>query len=124
MYTSDTKKSIFVTFTFVILSILINYIYGFFGHGVASIYMKYLFLIPLFGSLIYIILYIFRKRKLNRIGFNIFNSGLAILGVGSLIKGILEIAGTSSVFEYAYLVLGLSLVIIGLIILLFKKQYL
>ncbi|WP_430839434.1 hypothetical protein [Clostridium nigeriense] len=50
-----------------------------------------------------------------RISFNIYNSGIAALTVGSLLHGILEIAGTSSEYIMYYSILGWMAVGTGII---------
>jgi hypothetical protein len=56
---------------------------------------------------------------------NIYNSGIAILTVGSLLYGILEIAGISSVYIKYYSIVGwiaIGLGITALFIIKFKKR--
>lgn len=105
---------------YIFLSILctcINLIYSKFSHGVSSNYMTYLFIIPLIGGSIF--LFINKKN----IKYNLYHLGIITLIIGSLIKGILEIAGTSSVFNIVYFIFGISLIIISIVkyIINFKK---
>ena len=115
-------------------------IYGIFSHGVSSAFMSYAFLLPL--SLIFLpkLLNLCTgnrlwngslKRKeeegeknlfLSSLASFLWKSGVAVLTVGSLYKGVLDIYGTSGSFEWVYLVVGvLTLVSGGISALLAKK---
>lgn len=80
-------------------------IYDRFSHNVRSYYMTYLFVLPLiFGVLPEIIIYVLnilskRKPVIGRFSDNAYCSGVAAIMAGSLIKGILDIAGAASVYQ-------------------------
>ncbi|WP_430848356.1 hypothetical protein [Clostridium nigeriense] len=80
--------------------------------------MDLMFLYPLIGgSFIYALLLLIIGSidyMKYRIFFNIYNSGIALLTVGSLLHGILEIAGTSSEYIIYYSILGWIAVGIGI----------
>ena len=114
-------------------------IYGIFSHGVSSVFMSYAFLLPL--SLIFLpkLLNLCtgnrlwngtleteegeKKLFLSSLAFFLWKSGMAVLTVGSIYKGILDIYGTSGSFEWVYLVVGvLTLVSGGISALLAKKE--
>ena len=109
LYTLDIKKNHKIYIAYFIISILcliINFIYSKFSHGVSSDYMTYLFLYPLIGG---IILFLFFKAfniKIFNISLNLYNSSILTLTIGSLLKGIFEIAGTSSPFQIYYMTAG------------------
>lgn len=122
-------KTIIVYFCITIFSIIFDKIYSIFSHEVASAYMDFMFLYPLIGGVfVYIIILIFFTNvsyKEYRISFNIYNSGIAILTVGSLLHGILEIAGTSSVYIKCYSIVGWIAIGVGiatLFIIKFKRK--
>ena len=113
-------------------------IYGIFSHGVSSAFMSYAFLLPL--SLIFLpkLLNLCtgnrlwngsleteegeKKLFLSSLASFLWKSGVAVLTVGSLYKGVLDIYGTSGSFEWVYLVVGvLALVSGGISALLAKK---
>ncbi|UWG96286.1 hypothetical protein LPY66_15460 [Dehalobacter sp. DCM] len=126
MFTSDTnlpknnqlKKTAIVCLVLAGLCIVIDNIYALFGHGVRSADMSLMFLYPLIGgSLVYFLLNtftpgIYRAQRF-RLFFNLYNSGLAILTVGSLLQGILEIAGTESGYLTVYSVIGWGCTALG-----------
>ena len=115
-------------------------IYGIFSHGVSSAFMSYAFLLPL--SLIFLpkLLNLCtgnrlwngsldteeeegKKLFLSSLASFLWKSGVAVLTVGSLYKGVLDIYGTSGTFEWIYLVVGiLALVSGGIGVLLAKKE--
>ena len=74
--------------------------------------MDWLFLWPLPGAVFHSLFYICRKRP-GRAAANLLAAGLATLTAGSLFKGILEIAGTSSPYEAAFFVIGGLLISAG-----------
>ena len=113
-------------------------IYGIFSHGVSSVFMSYAFLFPL--TLIFLPKFINlctgnrlwngsleteegeKKLFLSSLASFLWKSGVAVLTVGSLYKGVLDIYGTSGSFEWVYLVVGvLTLVSGGISALLAKK---
>ena len=114
-------------------------IYGIFSHGVYSAFMSYAFLLPL--TLIFLPKFINlctgnrlwngtleteegeKKLFLSSLASFLWKSGVAVLTVGSLYKGVLDIYGTSGTFEWIYLVVGiLALVSGGISALLAKKE--
>lgn len=114
-------------------------IYGIFSHGVSSAFMSYAVLLPL--SLIFLpkLLNLCtgnrlwngsletekgeKKLFLSSLASFLWKSGVAVLTVGSIYKGVLDIYGTSGTFEWIYLVVGiLALVSGGIGALLAKKE--
>lgn len=116
-------KTVLVYLCVSILSVVINKVYALFGHGVSSDAMTWMFLYPLLGGgLLYLLLW-FLLPGVNcftgyRLFFNLYNSGIALLSVGSLLKGIMEIAGTSSPYLKLYAWMGCILTGAGVLLLL------
>lgn len=92
-------------------------IYNHFGHGVYSAYMTYMFLFPLIlgGGIYGLILILPMTKEISRLTFNLYNSGIATLTVGSLLKGIFEIAGTSSPYVVVYWLVGTIMVVCSML---------
>jgi hypothetical protein len=98
-------------------------IYGFFGHGVDSAAMTWMFLYMLLGGALF---YFIIERLIPhitkfagcRVFLNIHNSGIATLTLASLLKGIFEIAGTNSPYLVYYYMAGWTFIVAGLIIML------
>ena len=113
-------------------------IYGIFSHGVSSAFMSYAFLLPL--SLIFLpkLLNLCtgnrlwngsleteegeKKLFLSSLASFLWKSGVAVLSVGSLYIGVLDIYGTSGSFEWVYLVVGIVTLAAGGISALLAKK--
>ncbi|QHI72776.1 hypothetical protein [Aminipila terrae] len=100
-----------------IFCIIFSGIYNQLGHGVSSPYMNYMFLFPfVLGTGFYGILSLIpTKINLPGFSFNTYNSGVATLTIWSMLKGIFEIAGTSSPYTAVYEVSGSMMLITGVI---------
>lgn len=104
----DTKNIKFYTiFTTSIL--IFGIIYEIFSHQVYSNYMIYAFLIPLLLGIIHII---FNKLLIDEL----YKMGVITLTVGSIIKGVLDIYGTTNNLVFIYLI-GILFIICSM----FKK---
>ena len=91
-------------------------IYESFSHNVYSNYMMYAFLIPLFGMVVYGIIYIFELNKYySEFAMKIFNSSIITFTFGSVIKGVLEIYGTTNKLITIYLIFGIIMIILSVI---------
>jgi hypothetical protein len=97
-------------------------IYSIFSHGMSSNAMSFLFLYSLLlGSGVYGVMSLTFpeaiKNKYYRLFSNIYNTAVAALMVGSLLKGIFEIAGSGSgllkiYFGVSYVLFGAALIIL------------
>lgn len=92
-------------------------IYEIFSHEVYSYYMIYAFGIPLIlGVVPSVIILLHGKNMPSRAALNSYNSGVAMLTLGSIVKGILDIYGTTNVLLLVYPVVGCILIVIGIIL--------
>jgi hypothetical protein len=112
------KRTVIVYLCFSILTFAIDKIYALFGHGVSSEAMTWMFLYPLLGGGLFYLLLGLLFPEINsfsgyRLFYNLYNSGIALLTAGSLLKGILEIAGTGSSYLKFYYILGFVMMGIG-----------
>lgn len=101
-----------------VFCVVFDKIYALFGHGVHSAAMSLLFLFPLLGGAVpFILMWAFVPHASDvqnyRFSYNCYHSGIAALAAGSLLKGVLEIAGTSSPYLIAFTVCGWMLFAIG-----------
>lgn len=131
LYISDTEnknsirhlnKTSVVYLVLSIMAVLVDKIYAIFGHGVHAASMTWMFMYLLMGgTLFYLIIKYFLRRipqyKGYRVFFNLYNSGIAALTVGSLFKGIIEIAGSSSVYTKIFFVFGWACIFLSFVIL-------
>ena len=92
----------------------VNFVYAQFSHGVRSDYMTFMFAYPLIGgSLVYLLIDLLPSRIPGRFAFNVYNSGIAALTVGSMLRGIFEIARTSSPYTSSFIVIGIVMMLAG-----------
>jgi hypothetical protein len=87
--------------------------------------MTWMFLYPLLGgTLIYLLLELLvpkvREAPGFRFSFNLYNSGIAVLTIGSFLKGILEIAGADSPYAILFPAVGWIFVIAGVVLFFLK----
>ncbi len=83
------------------LCLVFSLVYGRFSHGVRSPFMTWLFMWPLALGFFPCILFRHfpRLRRPGRFVGNLYHSGVAAATVSSLLRGILEIAGTTSKYQ-------------------------
>ncbi len=132
LYTLENRKDIqkfyinkrvipycFITF----FCMLFSFIYAQFSHGVSSPHMTYLFLYPLlFGVLIGLLFSIFEKKSIDYFWqSHFYHTGVVALILGSLLRGIFDIAGTASVYQTALTIGGAGMVFCGVIGFAFSK---
>ena len=116
------RKTILLYIVLSLAAIAVDNIYAIFGHGVSSATMTWMFLYPLIGgALIYFLIERLipgvSKAAGYRVFYNLYNSGIAALFAGSFLKGILDIAGTSSSYTVIFNVIGWLFAAVGLILL-------
>lgn len=113
------KTAIKSTLAFIGISlfcVLFNFIYSFFGHGVKSDFMTYAFAIPLLcGVIPYAIMIPIRPKVPVRAARIMWNCGIVTLTLGSLSKGVFDIAGTASDLLYVHLLVGAGLLVAGIL---------
>ena len=112
----NKKKTFYSYFISSVLLFIFQWIYHHFSHGVTSQALRWVWVIPMVGGAF---LFIFKKilnTFQNRLAFNLFNTGLTSYIVGMILKGILEIAGTSSPYIGIYPMIGMIILGISLFI--------
>jgi hypothetical protein len=120
LHSQPVRKTMIIYAVLSVICVMIDKIYSLFGHGVYSASMSLMFLFPLLGGVLpYLLLWIFIPQadqvKSYRFSYNSYNSGIATLTVGSMLKGIFDIAGTASPLLAWFSVCGWSLLAIGVI---------
>lgn len=97
------KKAGIVYILITVFCGIFRWIYERFSHGVTSDAMIFLFLYPLIGGwLPLMMLRLSQFAYPKRLEFNLYQSGIAVLTIGSCLKGIFEIYGTSSEYVIVY----------------------
>ena len=108
----NTKKIVKIYMFTTLFCIAFNYVYSLFGHGVSSPYMTYAFVFSLVLGVVGFI--VFGRLNLdNRIAFNLYNAGIATLTIGSILRGIIDIAGADTTYPVYYFFVGTVFVAIG-----------
>lgn len=96
------KKPVKTVAVYLLLTIflaLFNFVYGLFSHGVKSSSMGSMWLVTLGAALLYYLLSHVRNlthRRYHRLFVNLFNTSVAILVMGMCLRGVIDIAGSSS----------------------------
>ena len=121
LYTSATNLKYLLATIFVAL---FGAIYECFSHGVYTYYMIYAFAFPLVLGLLPSVIFNMIKVKYTfpKLGLEFYNTGIASLTVGSVVKGILIIYGTENELINIYFIVGSLLLLIGILTLLIKKN--
>ena len=94
---------------------LFGQVYEFFSHGVYSLDMMFAFAYPLLGGVIpFGLLWLSRKAVYPApLIATIYHCGIATCTVGCLIRGVLEIYGTTNRLSVFYNAVGIPLLVIG-----------
>ncbi len=111
VHRGNIRKTVLASLVFAMAAVAIDRIYALFGHGVSSAFMTWVFLYPLLGgALVYLLIAVSARLVIGAPGYrlfcNIYNSGIATLAAGSLLRGILEIAGTGSPYTALFFAAG------------------
>lgn len=123
MYISDIDKNARAaaktSFVYLLISLfcaLFGAVYERFSHGVYSFYMIYAFAFSLAGgTLPFFVLHLLRAVKYpGALARNLYHSGIATLTVGSIVRGVLEIYGTTNVLARYYWIAGGALLLAGI----------
>ncbi len=132
MFTSENKKTIqlfyiknWVTpyFFTTLFCLLFSYVYSLFSHGVSSPHMTFLFAYPLvFGVLAGLMLYGFEKKSADYFwASHLYHTGVTALILGSLLRGVFDIAGTASIYQTALTAGGAAVLFCGVACFVFCK---
>ncbi len=113
-----SKKQIIKYVCISVFFLIFGLIYESFSHGVYSVYMMYAFIIPLLlGVFVYVVLYLTKfNLYVSEFGMQIYNSSIISLTLGSIMKGVLEIYGTTNNLIIYYLIISIILIILSIVI--------
>ncbi|HFI0452529.1 TPA: hypothetical protein ACGOYY_000463 [Streptococcus suis] len=93
-------------------------IYESLSYGEVSIFMHYMFCVTLIGGGL-LLGFLTIKPNLSRLTFNLWNSGVATITAGFLLRGIINLSGRSTTLDQPYWFVGAGFLILALISLLF-----
>lgn len=108
----STKKTAVIYLFTTLFCMALNYAYSLFGHGVSSPFMSYAFIFSLVLGFVGFILLGWLDLD-NRVAFNLYNAGIATLTVGSILRGIIDIAGADTTYPVFYFFTGTVFVVVG-----------
>ena len=96
-------------------------IYEHFSFGETSVYMHWLFGVPLIGG---VVLLIFQKLipNLSRLSLNLWNSAVATIAAGVLFRGIVNLSGRSTTLDLPYWYVGIGLAGLALLSMIFTRS--
>lgn len=115
------KKTAVVYTLITVFFFIFSRIYEHFSFGETSVYMHWLFGVPLIGG---VVLLIFQKLILNlsRLSLNLWNSAVATIAAGVLFRGIVNLSGRSTTLDLPYWYVGLVLAGLALLSMIFTRS--
>lgn len=115
------KKTAIVYALITIFFFIFSRIYEHFSFGETSVYMHYLFGVPLIGG---VVLLIFQKMipNLSRLSLNLLNSAVATIATGVLFRGIVNLSGRSTTMDLPYWYVGVGLAGLALLSMIFTRS--
>ena len=115
------KKTAVVYALITVFFFIFSRIYEHFSFGETSVYMHYLFGVPLIGGMA---LLIFQKiiPNLSRLSLNLWNSAVATIATGALFRGIVNLSGRSTTMDLPYWYVGVGLAGFALLSMIFTRS--
>lgn len=115
------KKTAVVYALITVFFFIFSRIYEHFSFGETSVYMHYLFGVPLIGGMA---LLIFQKiiPNLSRLSLNLWNSAVATIATGLLFRGIVNLSGRSTTMDLPYWYVGVGLAGFALLSMIFTRS--
>ncbi|WP_049476840.1 hypothetical protein [Streptococcus constellatus] len=115
------KKTAVVYTLITVFFFIFSRIYEYFSFGETSVYMHWLFGVPLIGG---IVLLIFQKLipNLSRLSLNLWNSAVATIAAGVLFRGIVNLSGRSTTLDLPYWYVGIGLAGLALLSMIFTRS--
>lgn len=115
------KKTAVVYTLITVFFFTFSRIYEYFSFGEASVYMHWLFGVPLIGG---VVLLISQKLipNLSRLSLNLWNSAVATIAAGVLFRGIVNLSGRSTTLDLPYWYVGIGLAGLALLSMIFTRS--
>ncbi|HEM3195812.1 hypothetical protein [Streptococcus suis] len=89
-------------------------IYESLSYGEVSVFMHYMFCVPLIGGALLLGM-LTLKPNLSRVTFNLWNSGVATITAGCLLRGIINLSGRSTTLNQPYWYIGAGFLVLSLV---------
>lgn len=115
------KKTAVVYTLITVFFFIFSRIYEHFSFGETSVYMHWLFGVPLIGG---VVLLIFQKLipNLSRLSLNLWNSAVATIAAGVLFRGIVNLSGRSTTMDLPFWYVGIGLAGLALLSMSFTRS--
>lgn len=115
------KKTAVVYTLITVFFFIFSRIYEHLSFGETSVYMHWLFGVPLIGG---VVLLIFQKLipNLSRLSLNLWNSAVATIATGVLFRGIVNLSGRSTTLDLPYWYVGIGLAGLALLSMIFTRS--
>ena len=103
---------------------LFGAVYELFSHEVYSFYMIYAFVFPLAGGVLpFLMMAVLQIKRYPDVWFrNLYHSGIATLTAGSIVRGVLEIYGTTNSLTRFYWWAGAILITAAILASLLREE--
>ena len=95
-------------------------VYESLSYGETAFHMHYLFCVTLIGGRLLLGLMAIH-RTLSRLTYNLWNSGVAVITAGFLLRGIINLSGRSTTLDQPYCYVGAGFLILAVISLFIKQ---
>lgn len=95
-------------------------VYESLSYGETAFHMHYLFCVTLIGGSLLLGLMTIH-RTLSRLTYNLWNSGVAVITAGFLLRGIINLSGRSTTLDQPYWYVGAGFLILAVISLFIKQ---
>lgn len=124
MYTSVNQRKKYILWHFIaaVFFAVFGMVYELFSHGVFSPYMAFAFTIPLVAGGILQSILLKTKVRIPDLALRLWNYAIALLTVGSIWKGVLDIYGTTNRLIVYYPIFGGILLLLAVVQFILKKK--
>ncbi|HFI0747156.1 TPA: hypothetical protein ACGO07_001307 [Streptococcus suis] len=120
---TENKRTIRTFITYLALTsflFIFSRIYESLSYGETAFHMHYLFCVTLIGGSLLLGLMAIH-RTLSRLSYNLWNSGVATITAGFLLRGIINLSGRSTTLDQPYWYVGAGFLILAVISLFIKQ---
>ena len=124
MYTSVKQRKKYILWHFIaaVFFAVFGMVYELFSHGVFSPFMAFAFTIPLVAGGILQSILLKTKVRIPDLALRLWNYAIALLTVGSIWKGVLDIYGTTNRLIVYYPIFGGILLLFAVVQFILKKK--
>ncbi|HFI0235813.1 TPA: hypothetical protein ACGPBC_001448 [Streptococcus suis] len=120
---TENKRTIRTFITYLALTaflFIFSRVYESLSYGEVSFHMHYMFSVTLIGGGLLLGLMTIH-RTLSRLTYNLWNSGVAVITAGFLLRGIINLSGRSTTLDQPYWYVGAGFLILAVFSLFIKQ---